>query len=437
MHKLSLLAEYMNGILIGDDLEIDDFLLDSREEKINSLFVAIKGEHVDSHNFLEGAKKSGAIAFLIEDDKFVDTKLGSFIVVKDTKKALIDAAYKYRKILNTYFIGVTGSVGKTSTKEMIYFSLKNSVNIFKTKGNMNSDIGLPIMVLNINKNVDIAVLEFGVSQVGDMELLNRICPVDIAVITNIGVSHIEFFKTKENILNEKVKIVSEYTKKIFYNADDELLLKYFKNNDKAEGYFDIDYNYINEKIEFEYMYNFKKEKFLLSVLGKHNIKNAVVSIKICNYLSDKYNINLENIKKGIYEYKPLNGRGNIIHTKDLMIIDETYNASIDSVKAGFEMLNDIITNKSKIIILGSMLELGEQSENIHKEIITLFKKYKFDKLLLYGKEFSFLNDNEETIIYFNDKNDIIKYIQSNIVSSIVYVKGSRGMKMEDVVNAIC
>lgn len=473
--KAVTLAEAVGGkILSGDeDLLITSVSTNSKEIQQGTLFVPIIGERVDAHSFIDMALEAGAVATFTQKPikEYKEGKV--YIQVADTLLALQLAAAFYRSQFSMPLIGITGSVGKTTTKEMIAAALGTKKKVLKTKGNMNSQVGLPLMMFELEEDIEVAVIEMGMSEVGEMHRLSTIAKPDMAVMTNIGVSHIGQLGSKENIRKEKLNIIDEFSgnNPVYVNGDDPLLgeIKGFvdkRKNDKEvpEGLFDEDtykklgqiqvfefgtgenctyrgedIKTVGENTYFTYVSESEKEEVVLSVLGNHNVNNAVVALAI----AQKLGIKPEVAKTGLEKYQPIDKRGQVFEVKGMKIIDDTYNASPDSMKSGADMLLAMEGLKRKILVLADVMELGEVSRDCHYEVGTFLAKKPLDAVICVGMEAKAIcegiNDNTNTVLtrHFVDKPQAIAFLKDYVKEGDgVLVKGSRGMHMEEVVEAL-
>lgn len=392
-----LVEDIVNGAkgkLINGDLkrDINNFIIDNREENNGAFFIPIVGEKVDAHKFITASVKNGLAGFFINESlegkeeiekvSLEENKDIVIIEVSDTLKALYElAVYNRRKHLNIPVIGVTGSVGKTSTRQMINSVVSQEKNTLVTEKNYNGYIGLSLMALKI-KNQDICVFEAGIDRFGEMAELSEILLPDIAVMTMIGTSHIEKLKSQENIFKEKFDITRTLRgiNTLVVNADDKYLST-IKDNGKfnLEKYSISDVSDVSISIDgisfYTNIYG-SKEKVNIYALGEHNILNALAAIRVGELLK----ISKENILKGIAEYRNFSRRLEIKKLGNgVTIIDDAYNASVDSVKSGLKSINKIKGNK--IAVLGDMLELGEHSERLHQEVGEAFKDLEYSKVL--------------------------------------------------------
>lgn len=464
------IAQAVNGrILCGNENTlITSVGTNSKQMEPDSLFVPVVGERVDAHDFIEDAFLNGAVACFTSRKTALNTDK-AFIQVDDTLKALQALGAYYRKKFQIPVIGITGSVGKTTTKEMIAAALATKYNVLKTEGNMNSQIGLPLMMLRITSDHEIAVIEMGMSKEGEMERLVNIAMPEVAVMTNIGVSHIAQLKTRENIRKEKLNIINAFHKDsvLFINGNDDLLGKLYKTGGEIPKDLDVsektlvkykeakviaygeaaicDYRAENIRTENGKTYftlkkkNGDTEEIVLQVLGIHNVYNALAALAVAEY----YHIPVNMAKKGLYDYEPMAMRGQIKKAGQITIIDDSYNASPDSMKSGIQVLLELENVKRRIAVLADVLELGEISDQCHYDVGAYIAGKNIDEVITVGQEAKFIvsgiKDNDKTIIThsFLKNEDAIAYLKTVLKPGDgILIKGSRGMKTDEIVKAI-
>ncbi|EYE88407.1 UDP-N-acetylmuramoyl-tripeptide--D-alanyl-D-alanine ligase [Fervidicella metallireducens AeB] len=426
----------------------EDFLIkgistDSRNIKDGDLFIALIGQKFDGHEFVQSCYERGAAAVLVSKKVDVDCPQ---IIVNDTLAALREIARYYRDKFKTPIIAVTGSTGKTSTKEMIASVLKEKFNVHKTKQNFNNEIGLPLTLFELEKEHEISVLEMGMNNLGEIERLAYIARPTIGVITNIGTAHIENLGSRENIMKAKMEITSFFDNKntLIVNGDDEYLstlenlpFKLIKVSTKGRG----DYNAVDivnlgeNGVEFKCNYKGKIHDFRIIVPGIHNVYNALVAIAI----ADIYNLTVDEVINGIINFKPGKLRMDIINLENgIKIINDCYNANLDSMKAALDVLGDYKNNR-RIAVLGDMFELGSFSEKAHKEVGS-YAKDKCDLLIAVGNDARFIFEESNksiTSIYFKTKEEACRFLNTEIKDKdVILIKASRGMKMEYITNCI-
>lgn len=433
-------------IIKSEDVSFNKLCIDTRKIEKNNVFLAIKGANFNGNDFALKALEAGASIVIIDEVKFnlneIENK-GTIVKVKNTREALLNLAKFYRKKLGLKVVGVTGSTGKTSTKDLIAALLSHKYKVFKTKGNFNNDIGLPLMILELTSKDDVAVLEMGMSSLGEIELLADVARPDIAVITNIGLSHIENLKTQENILKAKMEISTFFNKEntLIINAEDKLLKNVYSNRFKVEkiGYnheYDVyASNIILKEEETEFLaHAFGEEAvFNLPMAGKHNVLNTMLAIEVANCL----NVSFEEMIKGLENLEATSMRLQVIKKEGFIIINDCYNASPDSMKSSLDVLS-AYKDYRKVAILGDMYELGEESEKAHFEVGE-YAKDKLDILIVIGRYIKNFKDgfNNDNIIMYKTKEECIKELKNIVkLNDVVLIKASRGVKLEDVVKKL-
>lgn len=439
-------AIYGEVIIKSEDVSFNKLCIDTRKIEKNNVFLAIKGANFNGNDFALKALEAGASIVIIDEVKFnlneIENK-GTIVKVKNTREALLNLAKFYRKKLGLKVVGVTGSTGKTSTKDLIAALLSHKYKVFKTKGNFNNDIGLPLMILELTSKDDVAVLEMGMSSLGEIELLADVARPDIAVITNIGLSHIENLKTQENILKAKMEISTFFNKEntLIINAEDKLLKNVYSNRFKVEkiGYnheYDVyASNIILKEEETEFLaHAFGEEAvFNLPMAGKHNVLNTMLAIEVANCL----NVSFEEMIKGLENLEATSMRLQVIKKEGFIIINDCYNASPDSMKSSLDVLSAYKDHR-KVAILGDMYELGEESEKAHFEVGE-YAKDKLDILIVIGRYIKNFKDgfNNDNIIMYKTKEECIKELKNIVkLNDVVLIKASRGVKLEDVVKKL-
>lgn len=456
MLKVEEITEVSKGKLIaGDKKKIpNNYVIDSRLIENGDFYVPIVGENVDGNQYILEAVKKGAIGFFIDIDYINKEKVIKealqlnkeciIIEVENAQKALYECGkYNRQKHIDIPVIAITGSVGKTSTREMIASVLGQEKKLLVTEKNYNSCIGAPIMALKI-EDQDICVLEAGINMIGEMELLSDLLKPNIAVITNIGTAHIGIFGNQENILKAKSKITS-YMKNndtLILNGDDSLLKTLENTNLKIEKYsINETFNISNadEKMEFDTNIYGHKQHLVIHALGEHNILNALCAIKV----AQKIGISEQGIIKGIEKYQNFSRRMEKKKILDnVTVIDDTYNASIDSMISGLKTISNMNATR-KIAILGDMFELGEYTQELHHKVGEAFENFSIDLLVVLGESAKYIAQgaspylSKEQIKTFLDKKSLISYLKEEIkANDLLYFKASNGMNFPDIINAI-
>ena len=403
--------------------------MDSRKVVKNSLFFAIN----NGNKFVEEAMKKGASLVVADNTDIVDERV---VKTGDTINTMQNLAKKYRKKLNLKVIGITGSNGKTTTKDIIYSLLSKRYPVLKTEGNYNNHIGLPFTLLNITDEIEVAVLEMGMSNFGEIRQLCEIASPDYAVITNIGESHLEFLKTRENVFKAKAEIL-DYVKKenVFVFGDDDFLAKteaikvgFAKENDR-----------IIEKILFsENKSSFKidSKEYTMNLLGRHNIINAALAINLCK----NFNLTENELKKGLERIEISKMRFQEIKIGEDIYINDAYNASPSSMKAAIDTVNVIYNDRYKIAILGDILEIGETEIEYHIQVLEYLLDKDIKLIYLYGERMKRAYDifmkgriEEYRFWHYPTKVEIVNNLNRIKMKKLVLLKASRGMKLEEII----
>lgn len=428
-----------------EDVVLEHISIDSRTMKGNDLFVPLIGERVDAHRFIDQALEHKAAAVLTSEHNEAESEK-PWIRVEDTKKALQAIGSYYRKRLNLPLVGITGSVGKTTTREMVACALSAGFEVFKTPGNHNSQVGLPITITEISKKDEIGVIELGMSEPGELTVIARIASIQMAVITNIGITHIEQLGSQENIYKEKLTIQDGLCPGgiLFLNGDDPLL----KNTKAKEGcrtvYYgtgeNCDYRAVDIRLEegypaFTALCRGKKIPLKLGVMGEHNVGNAMVSLAVayeCGVLAEEAARKLEG-------FTGFPGRQQIYHTQGRTIIDDTYNASPASMKAGLSILSSVKEAKRRIAVLADMKELGEKSPLYHYEIGEYIADHPVDELVTLGELAGEIaravkeKAPKITVKEFLEPEALTEYLKGELKKEdAVLFKGSNSMKLSQV-----
>ncbi len=406
---------------------------DSRHIEKDSIFFALKGANFDGNVFAEKALENGAAYVVIDNPKYKINE--KYLLVNDTLEALQKLAIQHRKNLDIPVIGITGSNGKTTTKELIAAVLETQYNCLATKGNLNNHIGVPLTILSITGDKQIAVVEMGANHIGEIEELCRIALPCYGLITNIGKAHLEGFLSLENIIQTKAALyrsVEKNGKGLFVNADDALLLKLSVNLKRMTysltGKGETKAQIVDTDPYLTLVWNDFQIK--TNLFGAYNIYNVLAAITVGKY----FNISDSNIVNAISSYVPVNNRSQLIKTKFNTIIMDAYNANPTSMEAA---INSFLSMKvgEKMLILGDMLELGNEGEQEHKKIIDLLINKGIKEVLLVGNVFS--NVGKGIYKTFCDNEALRIYLESfNAQGKTILVKGSRGIKLENVIPAL-
>lgn len=414
-------------------LECEDISTDSRSVKKNNLFFALKGDNFDGNKYALEALNKGAKYAIIDDSNL---KNPNFIKVQDVLKSLQDLSAHHRiQLINTTIIAITGSNGKTTSKELMnsVFSFQN--NTTSTIGNLNNHIGVPLTLLKIKKTTEFAIIEMGANHLKEIAFLTNLIKPDLGYITNFGKAHLEGFGDLNGVIKGKTELYDwlvKNNKPILINADDEIQYKFknkksitFSNRKKS------DYVFNKSTIDSYSLLSYNNTDIKSLLIGDYNFSNIGAAIALGLY----FKIPIQNIKKAIESYIPKNNRSQIIKKNNQKIILDAYNANPSSMLAAIDSFSKL--NGSKAVILGDMFELGIESTNLHSEIINYSFKNKINKIYLIGNAFHKAQKKDSKSLFFKTKLDFNKYLKSNTIKeNNILIKGSRVMKMEEIVKMI-
>jgi len=402
--------------------------IDTRKIVKKSIFFAIKGNNFDGNNFVNEALNKGC-SYAITDKKSIK-KNDKIIYVNNSLQTLQELAKFHRKKLNCPVIGITGTNGKTTTKELINAILKTKYKTTSTTGNYNNHIGVPLTILSTPSLTEILIIEMGANQKNDIKFLCEIAKPTHGIITNIGKAHLEGFETHKNIIKTK-KELYDFIKlnngKLFVNLNDNLLVKLSKNM-KSEYYGENNSKIFEQNPFISIFYN--TIKINSKLIGSYNYSNILAACKIGTY----FGVKIKDCKTAIENYIPSNNRSQkeITKRKNTLILD-AYNANPSSMHASIDSFNEMVGEK-KILIIGDMLELGNESLFEHQKICDLILKYNFNDTFLIGKEFQ---KTKNIFKKFETVNDAKKWILNNpIEKSSILLKASRGIKLEDLYSVL-
>jgi UDP-N-acetylmuramoyl-tripeptide--D-alanyl-D-alanine ligase len=407
---------------------------DSRNVIPGSIFFALHGTNFNGNEFAENAIKSGAITAIVDEPAFHTSKT---ILVDNSLVALQDLANLYRRKNKFKVIALTGTNGKTTTKELIHKVLSMKYVCHSTQGNFNNHIGVPLTILSAPQEAEMLVVEMGANHVGEIKQLCKIAEPDFGLITNIGKAHLEGFGGFQGVVKAKSELYTylfEMNGLVFINAADQLLLSLTNNYSNIESYGTADSGFIADKTYYDNGLKTKihvKNNFIqlnTRLFGNYNITNILAAVKIGSY----FNISLLDIAEAINNYNPQNHRSQLINTKKNTLILDSYNANPSSMLAAIESFKEVNSNR-KMLILGSMKELGENSRQEHTALIKLARSIKPVKCFLVGKEF--LAEDVESEKLFSNTENLFQYLSNNPVEDqLILIKGSRTNKLEDVVD---
>ena len=445
-------------LIIGNEsLVCKEFSKDTRTIKEGDIYIGIKGENFDGNVFWKKALDKGAIGVIVQGIEFDKQDIEKYqdkviIEVEDTLQALYKLASYKRDIYNVPVIAITGSVGKTSTKDLVSNVVAQKYKICKTIGNNNNNIGMPFTILNAPNDIEAFVLEMGMNHFGEIHLLSEIAKPNICIITNIGTSHIGNLGSRENILKAKLEILDGAKNPyMVINNDNDLLHKWYEEN---KDRINIKTYGINEKSdiqakdiqlyedssEYQIHLNNKEEKIKVPIGGEHFVLNSLCAIAVGELL----NIENEDIKRGIETFSLTKNRMEVIELKNgIKLINDAYNSSVESVKASLAYMNHMKANR-RIAVLGDILETGEFALALHKEIGKIVCENKVDILICSGENAKYIVESakengfdEKNIYYFENKENIVDLLRKIIqVEDVILFKASNGMRFFDIAEKI-
>lgn len=457
MIKLTIeqIVKAVDGILEQGNAtdEISGVSTDSRKVTSDEVFFPLIGEQHDAHDFIPQAIENGCRTFIVSRQIEMAADISgtlNFILVKDTTKALQDLASYYLSSMKIKKIGVTGSTGKTTTKEMLYWIFSEKYRTIRNLGNFNNHIGLPLTIFHLEADTEVGVFEMGMSELGEIDLLAKLVKPDIGIITNIGISHIENLGSRENILKAKLEITNYFNPEniLIVNEDYELLSRDGVSGDyrlitagetgRSDFILSGIKDYGEEGIEFTVEHEKEIQNFRLYVPGRHNAYNGVLAIAA----GVNCGISMKEAAQGLAKMVITDKRLNIKGKNGMKVIDDTYNASPDSMRAAIDVL---IATKGfrKIAILADMFELGENASEFHREVGHYAAEKSVDQLITVGENAKYIAEGAIPILgknnvnHYKTKELLISDIGSMISSGdVILVKGSRGMAMDQVVKKI-
>ncbi|HZG71770.1 MAG TPA: UDP-N-acetylmuramoyl-tripeptide--D-alanyl-D-alanine ligase [Chondromyces sp.] len=448
--QLTSMITVENDVSAFYDYKINGVAIDSRKVANGELFVPLKGEQTDGHRFVEKAIEQGAGAALWQKDVPNPPEGMPVLIVHDTLEALQQLAKAYRDELNLKVVGVTGSNGKTTTKDMIASLLGLKYKVQKTEGNYNNHIGLPLTILSIEEETEAAVLEMGMSGRGEIDLLTRIASPEVAVITNIGESHLQDLGSREGIAEAKLEIVNglKHGGTLIYHGDEPLLSERIERMEglvtktfglsKMNDVYPISIQPAENGSFFQV--NVLEKNLFLPVLGRHNILNALAAMSVAYTLG----VPFEKMSEGLEAIELTKMRMELTEgMKGIKIINDAYNASPTSTRAAIELVSQMPGFERKIVVLGDMLELGPDEETFHFDVGREIDSNYIDHVFTYGRLGSAIAKGakaampHERVHAFSDKQELIKELMSLLSGGeLVLVKASRGMRLEEVVESL-
>ena len=410
--------------------------IDTRSIKPNDIFFAIKGPNFDGNNFALQAIKTGA-SYVISDNPAISKKSEKIIYVEDSIKALQKLANYHRRKLNTKIIAITGSNGKTTSKELIFNVLKTKYKTTATKGNLNNHLGVPLSLLKINENTEFGIIEMGANHLNEIAQLCKIAEPSFGYITNFGSAHLEGFGSIKGVIKGKSELYDflKNNKNLIFHNSENIMQTSLINNYKNTYTFGINSksNCIINKSKSENTLNVSYQNKIIksTIYGDYNFENICIAIAIGEY----FEVDFKNIKKGIESYIPKNNRSQISLKNNNTIILDAYNANPTSMSLALESFKK--TNyKNKMIILGDMFELGKDSNYYHQEITNSLEKINDSTIYIVGEYFCNTKHSNRIKSFSSTKELINNLSKTNVSNYSILIKGSRGMQLEKIIEFI-
>ncbi len=442
--KLSEIAAATGGTF-SQEAVINSVCIDTRKITPGCLFICIIGERFDAHQFAAEALLKGAAAVMISRE--LELNGGAYVLVDDTSRAMLALSGYYRSKFNIPIVGLTGSVGKTTTKEFTALVVGAKYKTLKTQGNLNNEIGVPQMLFQLDNSVEAAVIEMGMNHFGEISRLTRQVRPTVGMITNIGVSHIENLGSREGILKAKLELLEGLEKgaPLIVNGDNDMLatitaddyrLVRFAINSDAD-FKALNISEENSKTSFTVSYYGKEQNVVIPAIGEHNVYNALAAFAAGYFIG----VEPQAAADALSEYVPAGMRQKCVDANGITSIEDCYNASPDSMRAALKTLASVKTNK-KIAVLSDMLELGDYSDDAHYQVGQTAAEYNIDYLLCVGtaseKTVCGAKENGlENAFLFESKEALTeKLFEIAHKGDAVLFKASRGMHLEDVISAI-
>lgn len=413
---------------------------DSRICIRDSIFFALKGDRFNGNLFAEKALEIGC-AYAVVDEWDDNIKNDRIIKVENVLSTLQNLSNYHRKKLKIPIIGITGTNGKTTTKELITISLSRKFKVASTQGNYNNHIGVPLTLLSMDKSHEIGVVEMGANHPGDIKELCEIAEPDYGIITNVGRAHLEGFGTIENVISTKCELydfIRAHEGKVFVNRDNKTLYElsegmdrilYGKNDPSLFASGSIADS--TPFLEFDWSFFDSSYRVKTRLVGEYNFDNAIAAVAISKF----FGINAERISAALEEYEPTNYRSQFMRTEKNDLIIDTYNANPTSMKTSLDFFTSIPTSLPKMVILGEMKELGDVSEEEHRKMVKYLEKQSFLLRYLVGGVFKYLLEEKENCRYFENVDDLIKELENNPVKDYyIFIKGSHSVQLDKVIS---
>ena len=410
---------------------------DSRNPLKNGLFFALSGEKYNGNDYAAESLNKGAISAVVDNEELA-SKSNKFIYVKNSLETLQRLASFHRQKFKCPVLAITGSNGKTTTKELLKIVLSKKHNTHATIGNLNNHIGVPITILNTPISSDFLIIEMGANHLNEIKNLCKIAKPTHGFITNFGLAHLEGFGGKEGVIKGKSELydfLDSSNGEIFVNHDNQNQInklgnkKYISFGQEEKADFNLVYN-LSNKNNLEI--SFKGSKFITNLYGEYNLPNISAAIVI----GDFFNVSLKNIKEAIESYRPLDNRSQVIKINNKKIILDAYNANPSSMEFAIKNFHKKFTN-DRILIIGDMLELGEYSKSAHKQIVNLIIDLSFDKVITVGENFFEISNTPNYFKKYHSTDELIKFISLKVVKEKnILIKGSRSLRLEKILKVL-
>ena len=410
---------------------------DSRKTLKNGLFFALSGEKYNGNDYAAESLYKGAISAVVDNEELA-SKSNKFIYVKNSLETLQKLASFHRQKFKCPVLAITGSNGKTTTKELLKIVLSKKHNTHATIGNLNNHIGVPITILNTPISSDFLIIEMGANHLNEIKNLCKIAKPTHGFITNFGLAHLEGFGGKEGVIKGKSELydfLDSSNGEIFVNHDNQNQInklgnkKYISFGQEEKADFNLVYN-LSNKNNLEI--SFKGSKFITNLYGEYNLPNVSAAIVI----GDFFNVSLKNIKEAIESYRPLDNRSQVIKINNKKIILDAYNANPSSMEFAIKNFHKKFTN-DRILIIGDMLELGEYSKSAHKQIVNLIIDLSFDKVITVGENFFEISNTPNYFKKYHSTDELIKFISLKVVKEKnILIKGSRSLRLEKILKVL-
>lgn len=446
------IASMINGTLYINEADENDLVngvvIDSREVQKGNLYVPIVGNRVDGHSFIADVENKGATLTFCSNIEYLPQKM-AVLVVEDTLASMQDLAKAYRKILSATVIGITGSNGKTSCKDILAGALSIKLKTQKTQGNKNNEIGVPLTLLSLDRDVEAAVVEMGMENREEIHFLNPIVSQNIAVITNVGIAHLENLGSIENIGRAKLEIIDHLQpgSLFVYYGDDPILTKLMKKKVIPEGVRVLTFG--KEKSNDVYLTSLSQDydgirfqlnedgySYHLPMLGEHQAINAMAAIIIAKDLG----LHAEEIQQGFYRIEKTGMRNELMTIGNCTILNDAYKSNPQSARAALETFHGF-DHPYKICVLADMLDLGDTTANLHHALGYSLNKYGFKEILCMGELSNYIAEGakescqDAKIVHFNDREELFDYLKDYIKRDcMILFKGSRGMALDLVID---